>query len=205
MKNGKIVIGAKKIIDICDVSDIKIPGNHNLENVLAAVSVAYLYGIDSQTIRKGISEYIGIKHRLKLLYNIDGIKYYDDTQATTPEATIAGIESFAGDIILLAGGDNKGTNYEKLAKKINDKVKLLILFSNDSSDEIEKLIDKNKTDFVKVKNFKQAVKELKKYYKKTEPIKDGTVLISPAAAHFYSKYIENSDKSLREWIKLIKQ
>lgn len=190
---------------ICDVSAIKIPGNHNLENVLAAVAVASLYGIDSKIIKKGILEYTGTKHRLKLLYNIDGIKYYDDTQATTPEATIAGIESFDGDIILLAGGDDKGMNYEKLAEKINDKVKLLILFSDDTLDKIEKLIDKNKIDLIKVKNFKQAVEELKRYYKKTDPIKDGTVLISPAAAHFYSKYIENSDKSLREWIKLIKQ
>ncbi|MEA2098475.1 MAG: UDP-N-acetylmuramoyl-L-alanine--D-glutamate ligase [Patescibacteria group bacterium] len=190
---------------VCNINDIKIPGKHNLENVLAAVSVAYLYGIDSEIIKKGILEYTGIKHRLKLLYNIDGIKYYDDTQATTPEATIAGIESFGGDIILLAGGDDKGMSYKKLAEKINDRVKLLVLFSSDASDEIEKLIDKNKVDFVRVKNFKQAIKTLKKYYKKTDFTKDGTVLISPATAHFYSKYIENSNKSLKEWIKSIKQ
>jgi len=90
------------VVTICSINDIKIPGKHNLENVLAAVSVAYLYGIEPETIKKGILKYTGTKHRLKLLYNIDGIKYYDDTQATTPEATVAGIESFDEDLILLA-------------------------------------------------------------------------------------------------------
>ncbi|NOQ67980.1 hypothetical protein GQ568_00900, partial [Patescibacteria group bacterium] len=124
------------------------------------------------------------------------------------EAVIAGIESFDNDIILLAGGDNKGMKYEKLAEKINDKIKLLILFPGDASDEIEKFIDKSKIDFVKVKNFQEAVKILKKYYKKIPHLvstKRGgiTVLISPGAAHFYSKYVESSGKSLKEWIRLV--
>ena len=184
------------------VDDIKIPGKHNLENVLAAVLVAYLYGVEPEIIKKGILEYAGTKHRLKLLYNIDGIKYYDDTQATTPEATIAGIESFDEDIILLTGGDDKGMNYEKLAERINKKIKLLILFPGNASDKVEKLIDKREIDFVKVNNFLEAVEFLKKYYKKTALSNNTTVLISPAAAHFYSKYVEGSGKSLKEWVRL---
>ena len=173
------------------------------------MSVAYLYGVEPEIIKKGVLEYTGTKHRLKLLYNIDGIKYYDDTQATTPEATIAGIESFDEDLILLAGGDNKGMNYERLAEKINKKVKLLILFPGDASDEIEKLIDKKKVDFVRVNNFSEAIDFLKKYYKKTVLLPHPTfpqrggiiVLISPAAAHFYSKYVEGSGKNLKEWVR----
>ncbi|MCK4892069.1 MAG: UDP-N-acetylmuramoyl-L-alanine--D-glutamate ligase [Candidatus Pacebacteria bacterium] len=209
VKNDEVIIRKNnKEIKLFSVDNIKIPGKHNLENVLAAVSVAYLYGIDPEIIKNGISEYTGTKHRLKLLYNIGGVKYYDDTQATTPEAVIAGIESFDNDIILLAGGDNKGMKYEKLAEKINDKIKLLILFPGDASDEIEKFIDKSKIDFVKVKNFQEAVKILKKYYKKilhlASPKRGGiTVLISPGAAHFYSKYVESSGKSLKEWIRLV--
>ncbi len=187
---------------VCNTSDIKIPGKHNLENVLAAVSVAYLYGIEPEMIKEGIMNYTGTKHRLKLLYNIDGIKYYDDTQATTPEATVAGIESFDGDLILLAGGDDKGMNYEKLAEKINKKVKLLILFPGSASDKVEKLIDKKKIDFVKVNDFSEAVEFLKKYYQKTALSKSSVVLISPAAAHFYSRYVEGSEKNLKEWVKL---
>ena len=201
---------------VCDVDNLKIPGKHNLENVLAAVSAAYLHGVDLESIRKGIINYTGIKHRLKLLYNIDGIKYYDDTQATTPEATIAGIESFDNEIILLAGGDNKGMDYRNLVEKINNKVKLLILFPGDASDEIEKLVDKDKTDFIRVENLSEAIDALKKYFKnkKTLSVHDGdtqcldvnnniTILISPGAAHFYSRFVEGSNKSLREWVRLV--
>ena len=201
--NNIIVRKNNKEIILFSTDDIKILGNHNLENVLAAVSCAYLYGIESEIIKEGVSKYTGTKHRLKLLYNIDGVKYYDDTQATTPEATIAGIESFDGDVILLAGGDDKGMKYEKMVEKISDKVKFLILFPGDASEKIEELIDENKIDFVKVENFQEAIKRLKKYYQKTDLAKGGTVLISPGAAHFYSKFVESSEKSLKEWIRLI--
>ncbi len=199
--------GNKETI-LLSVDGIKIPGAHNLQNVLAAASAAFVYGIDAEIIRKGVSNYTGTKHRLRLLYNIDGVKYYDDTQATTPEATIAGIESFDEDIILLAGGDNKGMKYERLAKKINDKVKFLILFGGSASCEIEKFVDKSKVGFRKVDNFSQAADFLKKYLrnKKTTGVALGTkhlgvVLISPGAAHFYSKFVENSGKDLKGWIR----
>ncbi|MCK5122996.1 MAG: hypothetical protein KAQ87_02515 [Candidatus Pacebacteria bacterium] len=205
VRNEKIIIKLnKKELVICDISDIKIIGKHNLENVLAAVSTACLYGVDLESIKKGVINYTGIKHRLKLLYNINGIKYYDDTQATTPEATIAGIESFDNDIILLAGGDNKKMDYKNLAEKINSKIKLLILFPGNASDEVEKLIDKDKIDFVRVNNFFEATGVLKKYYKKTATLNNNiTVLISPGVAHFYSKFVEDSGKNLREWVKLL--
>lgn len=202
VKNKKIII---KDNIICDIDNLKIPGKHNLENVLAAVSAAYLYGVDLESIKKGVMEYTGLKHRLKLLYNVNGIRYYDDTQATTPEATIAGIESFDRDIILLAGGDNKGMDYEKLANKINSEVKMLILFPGNASDKIEKAIDRSRVDFAKVNNFSEAINVLKEYYKKAAILKGGVVLISPATAHFYSKFVEGSGKGLKEWAILMKQ
>jgi len=190
-------------IFLLNLSDIKIPGAHNIENVLAAASAAYLYGIDPEVIREGVSGYLGIKHRLKLIYNIKGVGYYDDTQATTPEATLSGLDSFDGDIILFAGGDDKGMEYKELAKKINEKVKLLVLFPGDASDKIEVMLNKSKIEFAKVEGMGGAIDQLKKYYQKTA-IKDGSVvLISPASAHFYSKFIENSGKDMKGWIKLV--
>jgi len=135
LKNGCFILDNKitvrknnKNTTLLSISDIPIPGNHNIENVLAAASAAYIYGIDANVIKKGISEYPGMKHRIKLLYHINNTKYYDDTQATTPEATIAAIKLFKENIILIAGGDDKGMKYKKLAEEINNKVKLLILF-----------------------------------------------------------------------------
>ena len=188
---------------LLNLSDIKILGAHNVENVLAAASAAYLYGIDPEIIREGISRYSGLKHRLKLLYNIKGVRYYDDTQATTPEATISGLDSFDGDIILLAGGDDKGMQYSDLSEKICKKVKLLILFPGNASDKIESFLDRNKIELARVINMSEAMDQLKKYYQKTAPKDGSVVLISPAAAHFYSKFVENSGKDLKEWIRLV--
>lgn len=193
-KNGKETVLLK-------VSDIKIPGAHNVENVLAAASAAYLFGIDPEIIKEGVSGYAGIKHRLKLLYNIEGIKYYDDTQATTPEATISGLDSFNNDIILFAGGDDKGMRYENLAEKINEKVKFMILLPGDASEKIADLVDKRK--FVRVADMDKALGELKKYFQKTAPKQGSVVLISPASAHFYSKFVESTGKDLKEWIRSI--
>lgn len=188
---------------LLDLSDIKIPGNHNIENAMAAASAAYLYGINPETIKKGISRYSGLKHRLKLIYNIKGVRFYDDTQATTPEATISGLDSFDDDIILLAGGDDKGMKYNALVEKISKTVKFLILFPGNASDKIGSLLDKDQIEFAKVKDMGGAIDQLRKYYKKTAPKHSGVVLISPASAHFYSKFIENSGKDLKEWIKLV--
>lgn len=186
-----------------DVSDMRIPGPHNIENALAAASAAYLYGIEPEIIKSGISKYAGIKHRLKLLYNINGIRYYDDTQATTPEATISGLNSFDGDIVLISGGDDKGMKYDDLCRRIEDKVKFLILFPGDASDKLEKLIDKNTMKFTKVSDMNGAIDQLKEYYKKTAIRAGSVVLISPASAHFYSKFVESSGKDLKGWIKLV--
>ncbi|MFZ2969959.1 MAG: UDP-N-acetylmuramoyl-L-alanine--D-glutamate ligase [Minisyncoccia bacterium] len=204
VRGNEILIRKKgKEEKLLNVSDINLLGKHNLENVLAAASSAFLYGIDPETIRKGISKYSGIKHRLKLIYNINGIRYYDDTQATTPEATISGLEAFDDDIILLAGGDDKGMNYGDLAKKISEKIKFLILFPGDASDNIEALLDRNDMELVRVENMNGAIDYLKKYYRKTAVKKGSVVLISPASAHFYSKYVEKSGKDLKEWIRIL--
>lgn len=188
---------------LLELSDIKIPGNHNIENAMAAASAAYLYGVDPETIKEGISRYSGLKHRLKLIYNIDGVRFYDDTQATTPEATISGLDAFNDDIILLAGGDDKGMQYDALAEKINKTVKFLILFPGNASDKIESSIDQDRIEFAKVKDIGGAMDQLRKYYKKTAPKHSGVVLISPASAHFYSKFVENSGKDLKEWIRSV--
>lgn len=185
--------------------DMQIFGDHNVQNALAAASVAWLFGVKAETIKEGIASYSGIKHRLKLIYNVDGIRYFDDTQATTPEATIAGINAFSEHMVLLLGGDNKGMDYGKLGELINTKVKAVILFPGTASELIEKAIDKDKVIFDKAGKFDEALEILRKYISNGTLQKGDVVLISPASAHFYSKFVENSEKDLKEWIKGMKR
>ena len=206
MRGSEVVI---KIDDKEDVlfkkDDLQIFGEHNLQNALAAASAAYLFGVSPEIIRSGIASYSGIRHRLKLLYNINGMSYFDDTQSTTPEAAIAGINAFSENIILLAGGDDKGMNYDELHKIINEKVKAVVLFPGTASDLIEKGIDKEKVIFDKAGKMEEAFALLRKYISDGILQKDDVVLISPASAHFYSKFVESSGKDLKEWVKKIKK
>lgn len=184
--------------------DMQIFGDHNVQNALSAASAAWLSGVKPEMIKEGIASYSGIRHRLKLIYNIDGIRYFDDTQATTPEATIAGINAFSENIVLLLGGDDKGMDYGTLGELINTKVKAAILFPGTASELIEKAVDKNKVAFDKAEKFDEAFVVLRKYIENGTLQKGDIVLISPASAHFYSKYVENSGKDLKEWVKGMK-
>lgn len=204
MKDGKAIMRRNGQEDILFLqSDLQIFGEHNLQNALAAASAAHLFGVDKETISKGLASYAGIKHRLKLIYNINGIKYFDDTQATTPEATIAGLNAFKNKIVLLAGGDDKGMNYQDLGKAINEKAVAVILFPGSASSQIEMVIDKNKVRFNTVEGFRSAVDILTNYVQEKLIGEGDVVLISPASAHFYSKFVESSGQDLKAWIKKI--
>jgi UDP-N-acetylmuramoylalanine--D-glutamate ligase len=204
MKEGQAIMrknGQENIL--FSKSDLQIFGKHNLQNALAAASAAYLFGVDEGTVGEGIASYAGIKHRLKLIYNINGVRYFDDTQATTPEATIAGLNAFENKIILLAGGDDKGMNYQDLGKVINEKAVAVILFPGSASSQIEASIDKNKVRFDTADSFQSAVDTLRRYIQEKFINEGDVVLISPASAHFYSKFVESSGKDLKVWIKEI--
>ncbi len=87
---------------ICPVKDIKIPGQHNLENVLASITAAKIFNIKNAPIRKVIKRFRGIPDRLELIRRWKGIRFYNDTTATTPDATIAALNTFSSKVILIA-------------------------------------------------------------------------------------------------------
>ncbi|MGE5323652.1 MAG: UDP-N-acetylmuramoyl-L-alanine--D-glutamate ligase [Actinomycetota bacterium] len=94
--------------------DIQLKGLHNLENVLAAVTMAMLAGCAPQTIRQAVSEFRAVEHRLELVTNINGVAFYNDSKATNVDATIKALESFPGNIHIILGGKDKGSDYTVL-------------------------------------------------------------------------------------------
>lgn len=115
-------------IDIGDIGDLKLPGPHNVANVLAAITASALAGADIESIRSGVFSFTGLEHRLELVRKKDGIYYYNDSFGTTPETAIAALRSFTQPVILIAGGSEKGSDYAQLGKEIvNRKVKAVIL------------------------------------------------------------------------------
>ncbi len=113
---------------VCDVSDIQLLGDHNVENILAAAAVGWVAGAKTKAIRRVVTSFTGVEHRLELVAEIDGVRYYNDSIATSPARTIAALNSFVEPIVLLAGGREKHLPLASLARLIVSKTRSLILF-----------------------------------------------------------------------------
>lgn len=112
---------------IMNKNDILIPGEHNVENALAAIAVAKLMGQDNDTIREVLSSFAGVKHRTQFVREYAGRKFYNDSKATNSLATINALKGFKQPIILLAGGLDRGNEFNDLVPYMNN-VKGLIVF-----------------------------------------------------------------------------
>lgn len=119
VKKGKVVLRVKnKEIPVINTKDILLPGKHNFENVCAAVMAVYLCGVSIQNIASVLKSFKGLEHRLELVRDINGVKYYDDSFSTTPETAIAAIEAFKNPEILILGGSSKNSDFSELGQVI---------------------------------------------------------------------------------------
>jgi UDP-N-acetylmuramoylalanine--D-glutamate ligase len=178
LNNG---IDIKKLIE---VRDIPIPGRHNLTNVMAAVGAVFAFGLTALEIKKALPILRGVPHRLEFVREIAGVKFYNDTAATIPDAAISALESFDKPIILIAGGADKNLEFENFAKKINQKTKGVVLFKGLATDKILKELEKNQKDEIAkvvavVDSMEKAITEARIIAQKGD-----IVLLSPGAASF---------------------
>lgn len=126
-----VVRDGERLVKVCSLAEIGLPGEHNIENVLAAVTVAHAVGVKPGTMARVIRSFRGVEHRLELVRVIDGVRWVNDSIATSPDRTIAALRAFpedAGRIILLAGGRDKHLPLDELAREIVVRVKYLVLF-----------------------------------------------------------------------------
>ena len=172
-----------EITEILPMTEIKIPGIHNVENFLTAISAVWgEVSIDS--IKKVAREFGGVEHRIEFVRELDGVRWYNDSIATSPTRVLAGLASFNQKLIVIAGGYDKKIPFEPLAKPVNEKVKILILLGL-TADKIENAVkdyegyDETKLKIVRVKSLEEAV------YTARELAEDGDVVtLSPACASF---------------------
>ena len=115
-------------IDICGVSAVRIPGRHNLYNVLAAVAIASARGVEPEPIAKAIASFQGVAHRLQTVAEVDGVRYIDDSIATAPERTVAALRATDEPVVLLLGGREKRLPFETLAAEARQRARAVICF-----------------------------------------------------------------------------
>ncbi len=148
-------------VPIINRKEIKVIGDHNVSNYLAAIAAVWGYvGVDS--ICKVAREFGGVEHRIELVRELDGVKYYNDSIASSPTRTIAGLKAFDKKVILIAGGYDKHIPFEPLAPYIVDRVKTLYLCGA-TADKIEKCVREYKgykgaPEIIRCENLEKAVK-----------------------------------------------
>jgi UDP-N-acetylmuramoylalanine--D-glutamate ligase len=112
---------------ICSISDIELPGSHNVPNMLACTLCSHLAGAHLKDIVSALTGFKGLDHRFQQVSTIDGVRYINDSKATTVGACKAALNSCAENVILIAGGRDKGSDYKVIKELIRDKVKSIIL------------------------------------------------------------------------------
>jgi len=127
-ENGSVFIGrGKDAQKICSASELKIKGAHNIENVLACLCVASIFGISPKGIKESLLAFNGLEHRFEHVSTVRGVEFINDSKGTTVLATIMALESCERPVILIAGGHDKGSDFRKARHAVGAKVKKLIL------------------------------------------------------------------------------
>lgn len=184
-ENGEIVVAENGVhTKVMDMTDIKIPGMHNVENYMAAIAAVW-GDVDAENIVKVAKSFAGVEHRAEFVRELDGVKYYNDSIASSPTRTALGTLSlYDFKIVLIAGGYDKKIPYAELGPVIVDKVKCLILMGATAS-KIEKAVldAENYTEdnpvIIKVNNMEEAVNKAREI-----AVKGDIVSMSPASASF---------------------
>ena len=127
LKNGWIVLSQGDEKKVIEKKAIPLPGEHNLENIMASVLVGFLFSVPPSGMRDSILDFPGLEHRLEKVLSLDGIDFYNDSKATNVEAALTALASFDRKIILILGGRDKGGDFTQLKKSIREKVKKIIL------------------------------------------------------------------------------
>ncbi len=179
VKDGKIVIRDEKGEEtvICGTDELKIPGSHNLENALAACAIAYFGGIDPEVIAKVMREFAGVEHRIELWGEIEGVRFVNDSKGTNTDAAIKAIEAMKENIILIAGGYDKGATYEEFVGMFPGRVKTLVLLGKTAPKIKETAENAGFTDIIMCSDMEECVR---KAYEVAEA--GDVVLLSPACA-----------------------
>lgn len=179
VQDGMIVIKneAGALIPFCHVDELKIIGDHNLENALAAAAICYFAGIDAEVIAETLKAFGGVEHRIEYCGLIEGVKYYNDSKGTNIDAAVTALRAIKENIILIAGGDAKGQDFDDFIRGFNGSVKHMILMGRDAK-FIQEAADRQQfRDYVFCKDMDESVR---KAYELAVP--GDTVLLSPACA-----------------------
>ncbi|PGM93192.1 UDP-N-acetylmuramoyl-L-alanine--D-glutamate ligase [Bacillus cereus] len=196
IKDNALYFKGEKVVK---VSDIVLPGKHNLENILAAMSIAKLLGVSNEAITAVLKSFTGVKHRLEYVTTINNRKFYNDSKATNMLATEKALSAFTQPIVLLAGGLDRGNEFDDLIPYFKH-VKAIVTFGQTAS-KLVRAAEKAGLDVIEsVDTLEDAV--VKAYAHSTD---GDVILLSPACASWdqFKTFEERGDIFIQAVHKLI--
>ena len=177
-KENNIVIRIEgQEINLINKDELSLPGNHNLENCMAAVAIAYLLKIELDVIKKVLISFGGVEHRQEFVRNINDIIFVNDSKATNPDSSIKAVQSYNKPIILIAGGMDKHSEFNVLLDVCKTRVKRFILLGETATKIQSAAKEKGFKNINIVKDMKEAVEISYEFAQEGD-----VVLLSPACA-----------------------
>ena len=212
---GKVVfISTKEVVDggymegndlyfkgekIISTDEITIKGLHNLYNILFAIAVSKIMGIPTEIIKEGITSFRGVKHRIELVFENNGVKYYNDSKSTNTFSCITAIESMVGQTVLIIGGSEKGEDYKSLFEKIKiSDVKHVVITGASKYNMLKDCMAVGYHNVTVIEDFYEGIKVADMLAKSGD-----NVLFSPACASF-DKF-NNFEERGEEFVKTVKE
>ena len=190
---------AEAEIPFVHTGELKLLGQHNFENVMAAVAMAAAYGVDLDVIRKSVLAFKGVEHRIEYVAEKNGVVYYNDSKGTNPDAAIKAVEAMVRPTIVIGGGYDKKNTYEEWIASFGDKVKCLVLLG-ETKDAIAATAKKaGFTNIIMTQSLQEAVEVSSREAKSGD-----AVLLSPACASWdMFKSYEERGKLFKEYVRAL--
>ena len=198
LDDGKIVYNdGSKVVEIVDIHDLKLLGRHNHENVMAAVAISMNMGVPLEKIQEVIKNFEAVEHRIEFVLERCGVKYYNDSKGTNPDAAMQAIKAMPGPTILIAGGYDKHSEFDEWIESFDGKVRYLVLIGQ-TRDKIAECAKRHGfTDIMYAEDLLEAVQVCASYANPGD-----NVLLSPACASWGQfKNFEERGTKFKEYVR----
>lgn len=196
--DGRIIryFDGKDDYEVMSVDDMHLFGNHNYENVMAAIAMTIEVGVPLNIIINVIKDFMGVEHRIEYVRDKNGVRYYNDSKGTNPDSSIKALEAMSRPTILIAGGYDKHSEFDEFIEAFDNKVKLMVLLGQTADKIEETAVRHGFTNIIKTDSLEKAVKICAE-----NAVSGDVVLLSPACASWgMFKNYEERGKLFKEYV-----
>ncbi len=196
LEGEQIVYCDTEKVPICSIYDMELLGTHNYENVMAAVAIAMHAGVPVCCIRKAVREFHAVEHRIEFVREVNGVKYYNDSKGTNPDAAIKAVEAMVSPTVVIGGGYDKQSSYDEWIGSFAGKVKCLVLLGETKEAIAETARRKGFQEIIMADSLKEAV-----MVGSLQAVPGDAVLLSPACASWdMFKSYEERGQLFKEYV-----